>query len=970
MSDSLLTDPMLADVPVVHGYRVLDPAVLVRKVAEGGMAAVYLGVHLRLRVPVAVKVLKPFQGDATARAAERFGMEAEQAARLGHPNIVRVFDFRSGGPGAGGPPYLVMEYIDGETVESRTRRKQRLGFREAATIALLTARGLKAAHREQIVHRDIKPANVLVSRGGDVKLTDLGIAKAATLNTLATGMTQENTLLGTPQYMAPELWRGARHASFASDLYALGATLAFMLMGDHGLGGGDLAEIMHRAVLEGFPDLRQRVRGLDPALGDIVRRATAQDPAKRPTAAELEALLQSYLAQVGGEQPLDDLAAGGLAPDGLPSQAILTAIRKTVDSAERPRQYNPATLPAETLDSLTRSAPLPTPRAGLPLPPPPPPPQIQPPSREPARQPAVPPRRPPVSTPAAGPRKPIEAVIPPNPLRPAGRRKRRRGRTLLLLAFLGLLGGAGYAAYRNGWVEPVQAWWATVIARPATTAPATRPTTLVAALPATAPGDDGTTRQTPAANPTTGRTPAATNPRPATQSVQPPRTQPATTPVTRPAGTSTVIAQYQAHRGAVLAGVRTGNWSAALEALTPMLEAGVGRPAVAPKPPETAAEALATANDTLWQFREAHADPTNRRRAVPTLQASLASLRPWKLPAVDLLEFERHVTETLGGQLRLTPTDGTIADARAALERCIAEAPAGAVRSAALQRGRQLFQADALLLARDNKPDLLLALLEGGSRRPEWQGEADALAAAADEAIIAARPADGAVGTPFTTAGTVEKLQPLASAGVTAAQLIVADQWIRRRPSDNVFPVIEASDAQRMKQATQWFERAAQHADARMRVRGIARLAEISTQSNEPADHAAAFNLFRSAVQTGDERQVHDPIALTGLAAYYALAADDMTRRVLSDRAFDELRRMDRVDRAVAAVRLARRAADAGDVQGRYNLGTLLAALVRQNLFAASDMPAIDAEIRLAFKAALDGGHPVAADKLAAWERR
>ncbi|HEX8911934.1 MAG TPA: hypothetical protein VF796_06210, partial [Humisphaera sp.] len=96
MNDALLKDPMLAGAPVVHGYRVLDPAVLVRALAEGGMAAVYLGVHLRLRVPVAVKVLKPFPGDASARAAERFTVEAEQAARLSHPNVVRVYDFRSG----------------------------------------------------------------------------------------------------------------------------------------------------------------------------------------------------------------------------------------------------------------------------------------------------------------------------------------------------------------------------------------------------------------------------------------------------------------------------------------------------------------------------------------------------------------------------------------------------------------------------------------------------------------------------------------------------------------------------------------------------------------------------------------------------------------------------------------------------------------------------------------------------------
>ena len=194
----LSTDPLLRDVPEVGGKKFLPPALLESRLGHGGWGAVYRGLHLDLRRDVAVKVLKSdVQGDENLL---RFQREARIAIELTHKNVVRVHDLRH----EYGLSYIVMEYVEGRSAQALVDQRGPLPEREAAKIALYVTRGLATAHkhREVIVHRDIKPGNILISDQGEVKLADLGLAKAIERAGEATFLTMG--VIGTPAYMPPE----------------------------------------------------------------------------------------------------------------------------------------------------------------------------------------------------------------------------------------------------------------------------------------------------------------------------------------------------------------------------------------------------------------------------------------------------------------------------------------------------------------------------------------------------------------------------------------------------------------------------------------------------------------------------------------------------------------------------------------------------------------------------------------------
>ncbi|MEO6597423.1 MAG: bifunctional serine/threonine-protein kinase/formylglycine-generating enzyme family protein [Planctomycetota bacterium] len=273
MTDDLIDDPLLSDAPLIEGFRVLDPCVLYARVGEGGMGAVFRGRHLNLDIDVAVKVMHASLAHGPEHVV-RFQREARLAAQVQHDNLIRVFDVRS----FEDLRYLVMEFVDGENARQRVRRKGPLEPQEAAAIVLAAARGLGKAHEQGVVHRDIKPDNILIAKNGAVKVADLGLAKAIEGGAQVT-LTQQ--VMGTPLYMSPDQWEDARKVGPAADVWALGATFWFLLVGRDPIEGTSIADISRHVLHEPFPDLMQARPDVSPALAAIVARCVARKPEER-----------------------------------------------------------------------------------------------------------------------------------------------------------------------------------------------------------------------------------------------------------------------------------------------------------------------------------------------------------------------------------------------------------------------------------------------------------------------------------------------------------------------------------------------------------------------------------------------------------------------------------------------------------------------------------------------------------------
>lgn len=273
------SDEILSRAQEVEGYRVLPPCVIYSKLGEGGMGAVYRGRHLNLDIDVAVKCLKPGLVGDDAQFVVRFQREARAAAQISHQNVIRVFDVAE----SRGLHYLIMEFVQGETARDRVKRKGRLGVGEALEIVYRSALGLGEAHRRGFVHRDIKPDNILISSGGVVKVADLGLAKPATREDDGSmmSMTGVNVVMGTPQYMPPEQWESAKNVTAAADVWALGATLYYLLCADEAIQKDSLPRIMQQVILKPFPDPRTVRADVPDDVAALIAKATASKAADR-----------------------------------------------------------------------------------------------------------------------------------------------------------------------------------------------------------------------------------------------------------------------------------------------------------------------------------------------------------------------------------------------------------------------------------------------------------------------------------------------------------------------------------------------------------------------------------------------------------------------------------------------------------------------------------------------------------------
>jgi eukaryotic-like serine/threonine-protein kinase len=260
----------------------LGPHQIVAPIGAGGMGEVYRARDTRLERTVAIKVL-PQRLSASPEVRQRFEREAKTISQLSHPHICALYDVGREGE----TEYLVMEYLEGETLSERLA-KGAVPLEQTLRYGTEIADALDKAHRQGIVHRDLKPANVMLTKSG-VKLLDFGLAKAiappsekSNLTSLPTqqGLTQEGTILGTFQYMAPEQLEG-READARTDIFALGATLYEMATGKKAFSAASQASLITQ-IMSADPPAISSVQAMSPpALDRVVKTCLAKDPEDR-----------------------------------------------------------------------------------------------------------------------------------------------------------------------------------------------------------------------------------------------------------------------------------------------------------------------------------------------------------------------------------------------------------------------------------------------------------------------------------------------------------------------------------------------------------------------------------------------------------------------------------------------------------------------------------------------------------------
>jgi serine/threonine protein kinase len=247
---------------------------LIEKIAEGGMGGVFRARNRETGEIVAIKIM-PAHMAANPVLLKRFEQEFRAASRMDHPNIVRALDF-----GSGVTPFLVMEFVEGESLGQKIERDGKMPEAEAIRIIAQVAQGLHRAHKQNLIHRDVKPDNILLRPDGVAKLADLGLVKETDTDL---NLTKTGRGLGTPHFMAPEQFRNAKNADIRCDIYSLGATLYMMVTGELPFRSNGPLDAWMKKIQNDLTPPRRLVPSLSERIDWAIMRAMSADPDKRPT---------------------------------------------------------------------------------------------------------------------------------------------------------------------------------------------------------------------------------------------------------------------------------------------------------------------------------------------------------------------------------------------------------------------------------------------------------------------------------------------------------------------------------------------------------------------------------------------------------------------------------------------------------------------------------------------------------------
>jgi len=299
-------------------YKLLD------HLGTGGMSRVYLAEHLLMQRRVAIKVLPKDRVDDTSYLA-RFHREAQAAAALDDRNIVRAYDVDNDGD----IHYLVMEYVEGSDLQALVKRTGPLPYHVAVDYIRQAATGLAHAHAVGLIHRDVKPANLLVDRENTVKVLDLGLAKFSDEDKASLTVAYDENVLGTADYLAPEQALDSHGVDARADIYGLGCTLYYLLVGHPPFPDGTLPQRIMAHQKEPPPDIRKERPEAPADLLKILAKMMAKKPADRfQSAADVAVILTKWLIVHGYEKPKEPtvaerIAAARQARAGLPgSQGV------------------------------------------------------------------------------------------------------------------------------------------------------------------------------------------------------------------------------------------------------------------------------------------------------------------------------------------------------------------------------------------------------------------------------------------------------------------------------------------------------------------------------------------------------------------------------------------------------------------------------------------------------------------------